>query len=183
MTSDDEQFTFVFDEHHARLCRFLACMAGGQSVAQDLAQECFLRLYRSGAYKLPPDEVRYWLYTVARNLARNEARRRWVRERLVGRVTELFRGADTDVEVRHEQDERSAVLRDLLRSLPERQRTILLLREQEEMSYADIARVLGVSEDNVKVSIFRARRKLKKRFADATNRIEQVPDGRAESGC
>lgn len=163
MARDDEEFTVIFNDLYPSLCRFLECTlgGGGRAVAQDIAQESFLRLYRAGPCSIPCDEVRFWLYRVARNLALNELSKRQTRSRLLGKVIEMFSHRELNPEEMLEQTEHQRIVLELLKRLPEHQRAALLLREQEEMSYQQIARVLEVSESKVKVDIFRARSTLR----------------------
>ena len=123
-----------------------------------------MQLYRTGAERIARDEVRFWLFRVARNFALNELARRSTRQKLLGRVVEALR-TETPGPAEHlEAAERKEMILDLLKHLPEHQRAALLLREQEEMSYGEIARVLNVSEGKVKVDIFRARSTLRARW-------------------
>lgn len=166
MAEDDQEFAMIFDEVYPNLCRFLECMLGGRGGAQDIAQESFLRLYRKGVGSIPPSEARFWLYRVARNLALNELSKAQTRIRLFDKVAEAFRHRASDPEREYERDERNQIALALLKSLPEHQRAALLLREQEQMSYAEIAQVLGISESKVKVDIFRARNTWRERWND-----------------
>ena len=160
MTWDNQEFAAVFNELYPGVCRFLECTLGSGS-AQDIAQETFVRLLRKGSGTMPSEEVRFWIYRVARNLALNELNKTGTRNRLVDKVrTHLSIGA-TNPEQEYEHAERKQLLTSLLKLLPEPQRAALLLREQEEMSYAQIARVLNVSESKVKTDIHRARMRLR----------------------
>jgi RNA polymerase sigma-70 factor (ECF subfamily) len=161
MPRDNEEFAMIFNEVYPNLCRFLECLLGGEAAAQDIAQESFLRLHRTPG--VPTDEARFWLYRVARNLALNELSKRETRTRLIDKVADVFRRREPNPEEELQQTERRRILLELLKSLPEDQRAALLLREQEEMSYGEIARVLNVSESKVKVDIFRARNNLRAR--------------------
>jgi RNA polymerase sigma-70 factor (ECF subfamily) len=181
MASHNEEFTSVFDAVYANLCRFLECLLGERGAAQDIAQESFLRLHRFGLYHLPPDEVRFWLFRVARNLALNEMQKRQTRSRLSAQAAGAFRDQAPDPEGAFLRAESNRMVRDLLRHLPERQRTALLLREQEEMSYREIARVLGVSEGNVKTDIFRARRLLRQRWDELHKAAARLCEGEVVS--
>ena len=171
MARETDEFTLVFQANYAGLCRFLECMLGGrgQASAQDIAQESFMRLYKLGQGALPREEARFWLFRVARNLAINELSRRETRGKFVRRVRELFRQREPDPAAHLELEERKQVLLELLKTLPEHQRAALLLREQEEMSYREIARVLNISESKVKVDIFRARTSLRARLNELVN--------------
>lgn len=164
MARDNEDFTMIFNEIYPGLCRFLECLIGartGGTSAQDIAQESFMRFYSQDAGLIPAAEARFWLYRVARNLALNEMSRGRTRQRFWGRVLEIFHAGQTNPAEAMEQTERREILSGLLDALPEQQRAALLLREQEEMSYREIARVLEISESKVKVDIYRARQALR----------------------
>ena len=165
MKSEDDEFARFFDELYPRLCRFLECfLGGGRAAAEDVAQESFMRLYHKGLGSLPGGEARFWLFRVARNLALNELNRGRTRRRLFERVVAAFGPPPAGPEREYEAEERRGMLLEMLGRLPEQQRAALLLREQEEMSYREIADVLGVSEAKVKVDIFRARSTLRDRW-------------------
>ena len=123
-----------------------------------------MQLYRTGVEKIARDEVRFWLFRVARNFALNELNKRSTRRRLFDRVVDALRTETPGPAERLEAAERKELILDLLKHLPEHQRAALVLREQEEMSYVEIARVLDVSEGKVKVDIFRARTTLRARW-------------------
>jgi len=166
MASEDEEFTMFFNDFYPSLCRFLECLLGGRSaLAQDLAQESFLQLHRTAWSTLPPGEARFWLYRVARNFAINEFRKGQTRHRLFDRVAEVMRPRTRNPEEEYETKERQKLVLDMWQSLPEDQRTALLLREQEQLSYREIGFVLNVSESKIKVDIFRARTALRERWA------------------
>ena|SRR5258708_5160532 len=166
MARDNDEFVMIFDEIYPGLCSFLECMLGRHSVAQDVAQETFLRLYRLGLDSLPPEQARFWLFRVARNLALNEINKTRTRQRLWRRIEEVFQKQETNPAETLEQHEQGKKLLRLLQTLPEHQRASLLLREQEEMSYREIARVLETSESKVKTDIFRARCALRAKWKE-----------------
>ena len=156
----------LFQNFYPSLCRFLECQLGGRAaLAQDLAQESFLQLHRTVWGTLPADEARFWLYRVARNFALNEFRKTHTRHRLFDRVVEAMSPRTRNPEEEYETSERKQLVLEMLQSLPEHQRTALLLREQEQLSYREIGSVLNVSESKVKVDIHRARTALRERWA------------------
>lgn len=126
-----------------------------------------MQLYRTGVERIVREEVRFWLFRVARNLALNELTRRSTRQRLLGKVVDALRTETPGPVERLEAAEQQEMILGLLKHLPEHQRAALLLREQEEMSYGEIARVLNVSEGKVKIDIFRARTTLRARWQRA----------------
>jgi RNA polymerase sigma-70 factor (ECF subfamily) len=173
MAWDDEEFAGVFNDLYPEVRRFLESLLGSRSSAQDVAQESFLRLYRKGS-DVAAGEARFWVFRVARNLALNELGRAQTRKRLTNNVVEMQRPKITNPEKEYEQTERERIILGLLRGLPEQQRSALLLREQQEMSYREIARVLNVSEAKVKVDIHRARLFLRDRWKEIENRPAQA---------
>lgn len=163
MIFDEEEFTRVFTEIYPSLCRFLESLLGNHEAAQEIAQECFMRLFRQESKIIKADEARFWLFRVARNLALNEIRNSKKRGSFFDKIVEAFYAPRPNQAELYERDEATKFAIEMLQVLPEHQRAVLLLREQEEMSYQEIARVLGVSEAKVKVDIFRARKSLQKR--------------------
>ena len=113
---------------------------------------------------MPAGEARFWLYRVARNMAINEFRKSHTRYRLFDRVVEVMSPRARNPEQEYETQERKTLVLEMLKTLPEDQRTALLLREQEQLSYREIGQVLNVSESKVKVDIFRARASLRERW-------------------
>lgn len=168
MASEEDEFAVMFHEFYPSLCRFLECLLGGRGaggMAQEIAQDSFLQLHHKGLRSLPEGEARFWLYRVARNFALNELNKRNTRQRLFDKVVDVFRAHVPTPEEEFEITERQGLLIDMLKTLPEQQRAALLLREQEEMSYREIASVLNVSESKVKVDVFRARTLLRERWS------------------
>ena len=183
MIYSDEEFTSIFNSAYPGVCRFLEGMTGRRSVAQDLAQECFMRLYCRETELTSVEETRFWLYRVARNLALNELKQGSTRLRLYEKIVEAFRPTRPDPEQQCEEQERAALVRDMLASMPEHQRAVLLLREGEEMSYREIASVLDVSESKIKVDIFRARQALRRKWSEAIEVAHPLRNERIESNC
>jgi RNA polymerase sigma-70 factor, ECF subfamily len=147
-------FDAAFDRLHPSLFRYLHRLTGDQDVAEDIAQEAFVRLLRQ---PLPDAEIRPWLFTVATNLVRDRARKTERRQRLLTTAPELVTRPplpDADVERR----ERIDSVRAVLDRLSERDRQLLLMRE-EGFKYDEIARVVGVAPASVGTLIARALKK------------------------
>lgn len=151
-------FEARFQELYPSLYRYLHRLTGDPDVAEDIAQEAFVRLLRQS---LPDDEVRPWLFTVAMNLVRDAARRTDRRQRLLQTAPSLSSHVpEPDEEV--ERNERIAGVRRALDTLSQRDQQLLLMRE-EGFKYEEIAGVVGVAPASVGTLIARALR----RFVDA----------------
>jgi RNA polymerase sigma-70 factor (ECF subfamily) len=143
--------------------------------AEDLAQGVFVQVWKSAARYEPSAKFTTWLFTIARNLCLNEFRRR---SRHPADSLDAPPHAGTDEPRGHSvEDKRVVAASDTLLSgeleakvaeavaaLPENQRTALLLWQRDELSYEDIAKVLGCSLSAVKSLIHRARETLKARL-------------------
>ena len=157
-------FEAAFNSHHESLFRYANRLVGDSDLASDVVQESFVRLL---SHPLPDDEVRRWLFTVATNLVRDDARMRSRRQRL---LTERFERSDlvsdpADVpDALASRSERIAAARAALAQLSDRDRQMLLMRE-EGFRYSEIAKVIDVAPGSVGTLLARALR----RFAAAVD--------------
>lgn len=173
---DARAFETLMLRHRTPVHSFLLRLTGERTRAEDLTQETFLRLVRGAAGWEPRAAVRTWLFTIARNLAADEARRQ------VFRATEsldsLAPGGDRP---RHAEpaepgpgpDEAAEaarlrpVLEGALAALPQEQREVFLLREHAGLSFGEIAGATGVNENTVKSRMRYALLALRERLAAA----------------
>jgi RNA polymerase sigma-70 factor, ECF subfamily len=152
-------FDSVFEELYPSLFRYLHRLTGDGDVAEDIAQEAFVRLLKQA---LPENEVRPWLFTVAMNLVRDRARKSERRQRLLTTAPDLVSRPplpDEDME----RAQRIATVRDVLEKLPDRDVQLLLMRE-EGFKYDEIAKVVGVAPASVGTLIARALKRFVKEF-------------------
>lgn len=145
----------LFREYHAPVVRYLTRRLGDRDLAEELAQETFVRALRHA----PATNERAWIFAVATNLVRDEARRD-ARERK--RLTMLRLEAEEALEPEPTSLERlqsQALARSAVDALAEKDRMALLLRE-EGLDYHEIAAALGLSVGSVGTTLSRARRRL-----------------------
>ena len=148
----------LYTEHHPALFRYLVRLTGDEDLAADAAQETFTRLLE----KPPRDEQpRAWLYTVATNVVRKWANRRKRRGELLQANPGRAGAGDAppDPAAVTETRERKRVVRSALDSLSEKERTVLLMRE-EGFSHKEIADAVGTTTGSVGTMIARALDKL-----------------------
>ena len=146
-----EDFQAVYRELYPSLARYVHRFTGDADAAADIVQDSFLRLLE---HDLPRDEVRPWIFVVATNLARDRIRKRERRRRLLVANPEPGRTADTPQEDL-ERQERIASVRRALNRLSERDRQMLLMRE-EGFRYKEIAAAVGVRSTSVGALVARA---------------------------
>jgi RNA polymerase sigma-70 factor (ECF subfamily) len=163
---DDAAFEYLVQKYRRPMVSFMYRMAHNAAVAEDLAQEVFLRVYRSRANYEPSAKFSTWLYRIATNLAVNHARdTRHERPENTVSIDEPDQETGMTVDVpdgtlsAEEQivrRERMAAIRQRVQSLPERQRTAVLMHKYQQMDYRQIAEVLKLSESATKSLLFRA---------------------------
>jgi RNA polymerase sigma-70 factor (ECF subfamily) len=171
---DDDQAAFaeLVERFQHRLVGVMHHLVGNADEAEDLAQEVFLRVYRTRKKYTPKAKFSTWLFTIANNLALNALRDRQRRPVLPLEVRESGplgpRPAENAAAARDEppahnlqQQELADVIRKALDDLNERQRVAIVLNKFEDMNYADIAEVMGLSVKAVKSLLSRARMKLR----------------------
>ena len=142
-------------------------MLGGYSDAEDIAQQVFVRVWKSAERYQPKAKFTTWLFTITRNLVFNETRRRRrkptvsvdEREEESPQIVEDVQTVSPDQKVL--QAELEASVDKAIRELPEKQRMAVVLRRYEEMPYDEIGRILSMSVPAVKSLLFRARTQLK----------------------
>ncbi len=154
----DAEYEAAYKRLQPSLYRYLLRLTGDPDLAEDLAQESFVRLLD---HDLPEAEIRPWIFAVATNLVRDSARTRERRRRLLQEKGERGINAPAADEW-VERSERIESVRAALDKLSERDRKLLLLRE-EGFKYAEIAEVIGVVPGSVGTLVARALR----RFAAA----------------
>ena len=148
------------------MVNFMYRMAHNAATAEDLAQEVFLRVYRSRAGYEASAKFTTWLYRIATNLAVNHARdTRHERPENMASLDEPDQETGTTMDVADSnpsaeqnilQRERLAAIRQRVQALPERQRMAVVMHKYQQMDYKQIADVLKLSESATKSLLFRA---------------------------
>ncbi len=160
---DRQAFELLVRRHQERVFRFVLRMLGSRDEAMDLTQDSFLKAWNALPGWRPEARFATWLFQIARNAARDLLRRRQRVEfvPLDADVSGETAGDQSDPAPSPEQRlagrQRLGLLERALAALPAEQREILLLRELEDMSYAEIAATLDINEGTVKSRLARAR--------------------------
>ncbi|MEP7353316.1 MAG: sigma-70 family RNA polymerase sigma factor, partial [Acidobacteriota bacterium] len=164
-------FDAVVRQHWPRVFRFALASLRDRDAAETLAQDCFYRAYRGRERFRAEASIQTWLMQIAVNLVRDHARNRrlqfWKRAPAQPVEDEAVRGWLPDGEISAERHlllkERVNAVWRATTKLPERQRTVFLLRFVEEMELLQIVAATGLTEGAVKVHLYRALRSVRKR--------------------
>jgi RNA polymerase sigma-70 factor (ECF subfamily) len=155
-----KDFKKLYDTVFPILYRVAFGVTRSAEAAEDLCQDAFFKVFEKNMVFPSIDDAKFWLIRVVKNAALNYAKRK-ERERQV--YQKAFR-EDTRVTPTGEDDlvrkETANEVNAALDALPETMRVILILTENSGLSYKEIGRILGISEGNVKIRVFRAREKL-----------------------
>jgi RNA polymerase sigma-70 factor (ECF subfamily) len=169
---DSASFGLLLERHRGPVIHFVYRMVLNQAIAEELAQEVFLRVYRSRARYEPTAKFTTWLFRIATHLALN-----WIRDGKNERGQDSLDN-DPDEGISHQVADRQPTIeqmmvrkvrveeiRKAIEMLPGKQRAAVIMHKYEEMEYCQIAKVLNCSESAVKSLLFRAYESLRKRLA------------------
>lgn len=136
--------------------------------AEDVVQETMLKVWKGRSEWDKIDNIEAYCLTACRNLSLDKMRHM---DNQVQNIEQESEPADQSYSANPEeqavQHDRLQLVRQLISQLPEKQRTCMQLRDVEGKSYRDIATIIGISEEQVKVNIFRARQTIRERFQQA----------------
>jgi RNA polymerase sigma-70 factor (ECF subfamily) len=173
---DESAFNYLAGKYHRPIIHFLFRMVRNQAVAEELAQDVFLRVYRSRQSYRAEARFTTWLYRIATNLAVNHARD--TRHERAARSVYLdapdeetgttpdVASKEPSVEQSLLREERMKAIRTHVMALPERQRTAVLMHKYQGMDYREIGEVLKMSESATKSLLFRAYQTLREKLKD-----------------
>lgn len=181
---DAAAFAELVNRHQDRLVSVLTYQVGRRELAEELAQETFLRVYKARHRYEPGAKFTTWLFTIAGNLALNSLRGR-SRKREVrlaaqspdetGAAAPHPTAASSAMPTRQaDRTELCDAVQAAIATLSERQRTAVLLAKFEHMDYAEIGEVLGMTDKGVKSLLARARENLRLALGPYIERGEAV---------
>lgn len=164
---DEQAFEELIERHQSAVIGTVAKMLGNASDAEDIAQQVFIRLWKSAPRYQATAKFTTFLFTIARNLVFNESRRRSRKKEysMDERQDDFHLQTQDDVTASPDdvmlQNELRAAVDKAIADLPEKQRLAVILRRYEGMPYDEIGRVLELSVSAVKSQLFRARNTLR----------------------
>ncbi len=157
----EQTFESLVEEYSTEIFAYLWRLMGEVTSAEDCLQETFLRAFRAYARFEPHGSVRAWLYKIATNVARTQRRRdsRLVNQEIAFDVERI--PGDFSILDEIEKRETLAAVAAAVKQLPHKQRTALLLRKYQGLSYAEISASLGGTEDAARANVYQALKRLR----------------------
>ena len=164
---DELSFELLLRKYRTPVINFLYRMVRDSAIAEDLAQEVFLRVYRARQEYAPSAKFTTWMFRIATNLALNALRDNRYRqlEVSIDQPVETNESEQPALEVADSAPSaeqqlvartRTELIRNAINVLPEKQRSAVLLHKYQELDYCEIAKILGCSESALKSLLFRA---------------------------
>jgi RNA polymerase sigma-70 factor (ECF subfamily) len=170
---DNDAFEILVNRHQTSVLNLIYRFIGDRTQAKDLAQEVFIRVWKSAKSYEPKAKFTTWIYKITTNLCINELksarRRRWFSfhrpdEDSENSMEDRISDGSPNAEDLLLAKERSSQISDVLQSLPDNQRMALILKRYDNLSYQEIAHVLGCSVSAVESLLVRAKRTLQKKL-------------------
>ncbi len=169
---DVKAFAAIFECYHLSIYRYLCRLVGDDDLAEDLAQQTFLKAHQALSKDPPPDNLGAWLHAIATNTAFSALRRRkliaWLPLHPDSAVGQAAPGREQETRLGERE-----LLAQALGKLPKDDAACLLLHFQQGLSCAEVADVLGVSLSAAKMRLYRARAA----FVEAYRSLSQEVDG------
>jgi RNA polymerase sigma-70 factor, ECF subfamily len=162
---DMEALRLLVETHQARIIGTISKMLGSDAESEDLAQQVFIRIWKSAPHYQPTAKFTTWLFRITRNLVFNELRRKRHFADQAEEIPEPAERAEKEPDQVLLGGELQLAIQDAINRLPESQRMAIILRRYEEMPYEEIAKVMGTTIPAVKSILFRARAELRERLA------------------
>jgi RNA polymerase sigma-70 factor, ECF subfamily len=164
-TGDMDAFRLLVEAHQSRVIGTITKMLGSDAEAEDLAQQVFIRIWKSAPRYQPTAKFTTWLFRITRNLVFNELRRKRHFIDQIDEIDEPSERSDKEPDQMLLEGELQGAIQEAINQLPESQRMAIILRRYEEMPYEEIAGVMGTTVPAVKSILFRARAELRERLA------------------
>lgn len=163
---EGQTYTFreVYDSVFPVLFKVVYNIIRDRTIAEDLCQEAFIRYYNKRIPLPNINESRYWLIRVAKNLAFNYRKRKNREVNAVEKLKQESIHIQSDSQIDLVKEETAVIVKEALDNLPVKYRSVLILKEYGELNYKEIAKILHISENNVKIRIYRARALLEKKL-------------------
>jgi RNA polymerase sigma-70 factor (ECF subfamily) len=179
---DEQSFELLLRKYRTPLVNFLYRMVRDSAVAEDLAQEVFLRVYRARKEYAPSAKFTTWMFRIATNVALNSVRDNRHRQMETSMDHTVGAGDDEQpamelpdrtpsVEQQLVAQTRSELILRAIHALPQKQRAAVLLHKYEELDYDEIARILECSESALKSLLFRAYETLRVELAPLVSSV------------
>jgi RNA polymerase sigma-70 factor (ECF subfamily) len=160
--ASDADFRIIYQATMPVIFKVAIHIAGNEEAAEDLCHDALIKMSEKAMVFPSINDAKYWLIRVVKNASLNYAKRKGRERRAYERALKEDRRTVDSGETELLKGDSVRRVQEALEKLPENLRTVLHLKEYAELNYKEIGRMLGITEGNVKVRVFRAREQLAK---------------------
>jgi len=160
--ASDEDFRIIYQATMPVIFKVAIHIAGNEEAAEDLCHDALIKMSEKAMVFPSINDAKYWLIRVVKNASLNYTKRKGRERRAYERALKEDRRTVDSGETELLKGDSVRRVQEALEKLPENLRTVLHLKEYAELNYKEIGRMLGITEGNVKVRVFRAREQLAK---------------------
>lgn len=160
--ASDADFRIIYQATMPVIFKVAIHIAGNEEAAEDLCHDALIKMNEKAMVFPSINDAKYWLIRVVKNASLNYAKRKGRERRAYERALKEDRRTVDSGETELLKGDSVKRVQEALEKLPENLRTVLHLKEYAELNYKEIGRMLGITEGNVKVRVFRAREQLAK---------------------
>lgn len=164
--ADSADFRKIYDATMAMLFKVSFRIVNDEEAAEDIVHDSLIKMNEKSMVFPSINDAKYWLIRVVKNASLNYAKRKGRERKAYEKALYEDRRRQDSGEIDLLKAESIKKAKEALGRLPEKLRMVLILREYAELNYKEIGRVLGITEGNVKVRVFRAREQLAKMIGE-----------------
>lgn len=158
--TNNSDFKKIYNELMPVIYKVAYNVVRSEDAAEDICHDCLIKMVEKEMKFPTVNDAKFWLIRVVKNASLNVVKRKSRERKAYAKAfKEDTRKSNTGEEVLL-KNETSDIVKDALELLPEKLKVVLQLKEYSDLNYKEIGRILGITEGNVKVRIFRAREKL-----------------------
>lgn len=159
-----KEFEIAYENYKNIVYTYLYQLCYNHFLAEDISQDVFLKVYSSIDKFRGESSLKTWILRIARNTYIDYTRKN--KEKLSSIDDLEMADITQDPELEAINNEKGRIIIEVLKRLPEDYRTIIILREQQGLTYNEIGNVMDFSSSNVKITLFRARKKFKELYTE-----------------
>ena len=163
---DEKRFNVEYAQLFPVIFRVAYRVTGDIGIAEDMCHEAFIKYFERHEPLPDTNQAKYWLIRVVKNMSLNYEKRKARERNAISKLEKITPQYAESEEKRIMKEETVTAVQKALNKLPHKLRMVLVLKEYGGMNYRDIGTMLGISEGNVKVRVFRAREQLEKIFKE-----------------
>lgn len=160
--ADPTDFRAIYNETFPLLYRVAWRVVNDEEAAEDLIHDSYIKANEKNMVFPSLDDAKFWLIRVVKNASLNYAKRKTRESKVYHRVLYESKKTSESADTQLLKKDAKRIALEALHNLPEGLRSVLILREYGDLNYKEIGKVLGITEGNVKIRMFRAREQLEK---------------------